>query len=112
MRQLVLHTTGRHTGEARVLTLYSMEDGPNLICVSSNQGSVEPPAWWLNLQADPAAEVEIEKQRRPVSARQATSEEAERLWPQLVLRYPHYDTYRRRTTREIAIVVLEPREAA
>ena len=48
-------------------------------------------------------------QIRPVHARVATADERGRLWPLLVDLYPDYDTYQRRTDREIPVVVLEPR---
>ena len=35
------------------------EDGPNLVTMAMNGWGAAEPAWWLNLQADPAAIVEL-----------------------------------------------------
>jgi hypothetical protein len=44
-----------------------------------------------------------------VHSRGASSEERERLWPKAVEHNPHWGRYRKRTTREIPLVLLEPR---
>ena len=63
MQTLYLQTTGRRTGEARRTPLYYVDDGDNLAIVTSNGGRDREPAWWLNLQATPDAEIEIRKAR-------------------------------------------------
>jgi deazaflavin-dependent oxidoreductase (nitroreductase family) len=77
--------------------------------VASNAGHDQDPAWWLNLQAHPDAAVEVGKDVRQVHARQATPEEAARLYGRFVTGLPQYADYRRRTRREIPVVILEPR---
>jgi deazaflavin-dependent oxidoreductase (nitroreductase family) len=109
VRTLFLRTTGRTTGESRRNGLYYVEDGPNLVIVASNAGRDQDPSWWLNLQAHPDAEVEVGTDVRQVHARQATPEEAARLYERFVAGLPEYADYRRRTTREIPVVILEPR---
>jgi deazaflavin-dependent oxidoreductase (nitroreductase family) len=66
------------------------------------------PAWWLNLQAHPATTVQIGRERLPVVARVATTDERARLWPQLVEMYPDYAVYETRTERQIPVVILSP----
>lgn len=109
MRTLYLHTIGRRTGATRRTPLYYVDDGPNLAVITSNAGRDRQPAWWLNLQAQPEAEAEIRNDTRPVRARRSTTPEYERLWPQFVAGLRNYESYRRRTEREIVIVILEPR---
>jgi hypothetical protein len=41
-------------------------------------------------------------------ARTATAEEKARLWPLLVAKYPPYEKYQQRTTRDIPVVICEP----
>jgi deazaflavin-dependent oxidoreductase (nitroreductase family) len=106
---LFLLSTGRTTGAVRRNGLYYIEDGPNLVVVASNAGENVDPNWWRNLKMTPDAEVEIGTRRLPVRARAATAEEAARLWPRLVAANPEYAAYRARATREIPIVILEPR---
>jgi deazaflavin-dependent oxidoreductase (nitroreductase family) len=111
-RTLFLHTVGRTTGRPRRNGLYYVEDGPNLVVVASNAGEDADPAWWRNLQAAPDAEIEVGTERRAIHARRATRAEAGRLYERFVAALPQYEGYRRRTTREIPVVILEPRESA
>jgi deazaflavin-dependent oxidoreductase (nitroreductase family) len=109
LRTLFLHTIGRTTGQRRRNGLYYLEDGPNLVVVASNAGREEDPSWWKNLQAHPDTEVEVGRTTRRVHARRATPEEAGPLYERFEAALPQYGDYRRRTKREIPVVILEPR---
>ena len=76
--------------------------------VPSNAGRDRAPAWYLNLRANPDVEVNLSGRVRRMRARDATSEERERLWPKLVRLYPGYEVYRTTTARPIPVVLLEP----
>ena len=54
-----LTTVGRKTGKTRSAILGYFEDGPNLVTMAMNGWGAPEPAWWLNLQAQPNAEVEL-----------------------------------------------------
>ena len=105
---LLLTTTGRKSGKSRTTPLLFVRDGADVIVVASNGGSPTAPAWWLNLQSEPSAEIEIGRDRARVRARKASPEERARLWPLLTAGYAGYDTYVTRTTRTIPVVILEP----
>lgn len=109
MRTLYLHTIGRRTGQPRRTPLYYVDDGDHLAVVTSNAGRDREPAWWLNLQAQADAEIEVGKKRQRVSARRAKRSEYDRLWPQFVAGLRNYEAYRRKTERKIEVVILEPR---
>ncbi len=106
---LFLVSTGRTTGAIRRNGLFFIEDGEDLVVVASNAGRDVDPSWWRNLQAKPDAEVEIGTRLLLVRARAATADEAVRLWPRLDAGYREYAAYRSRATRQIPIVILEPR---
>jgi deazaflavin-dependent oxidoreductase (nitroreductase family) len=103
---LILHTVGRKSGKARQSPLLYLRDGDHYVVVGSRGGSDAPPAWWLNLQAAPAATVEIMGTRQPVSARRATAAEKAAYWPRLTAGFPFYDDYQARTARELPVIVL------
>jgi hypothetical protein len=65
-------------------------------------------ARWLNLQRDPRASVLIGGTTSKVTARAATAEEHDRLWPLVAEKYTGYARYQKRTARHIPIVVLTP----
>jgi deazaflavin-dependent oxidoreductase (nitroreductase family) len=107
---LLLDHVGAKSGKARTTPLVYGVDGANLILVASKGGFPQHPAWFHNLMAHPDTTVQVGSQRRPVHARVATPAERERLWRLMVGVYGGYEDYRRRTDREIPLVVLEPRE--
>jgi deazaflavin-dependent oxidoreductase (nitroreductase family) len=107
-RFLLLTTTGRRTGRERTMPLLYVPDGGRFVVVGSNGGDARPPAWWLNLQKQPAARVQVDRKHHRVSARPALGEERDALWALLEQSYRYYADYRRRTSREIPVVVLEP----
>jgi deazaflavin-dependent oxidoreductase (nitroreductase family) len=107
---LWLTTVGRTSGTVRTTALYYLDDGPNLVVVASNAGLDIEPGWWRNLRAAPSTTIRIGRQRREVTARVATVEEHDRLWPRLVALNPDYATYQVGTSRQIPVVILESRE--
>lgn len=107
---LLLGTIGRKSGVRRTSPLLYLQDERNLVLVASNGGAPVHPAWYLNLRANPEATVEIRGRELRVRAEEASPEEKERLWPGLVSMYGGYESYRRRTNRDIPVVVLRPVE--
>jgi deazaflavin-dependent oxidoreductase (nitroreductase family) len=104
---LILTTTGRKSGEERKTPLiYGEHEGAYLI-VASKGGADEPPAWYLNLQADPEAKIQVWGDRFTVRARDASAEEKTELWSKMTERWPAYDEYQANTERQIPVVVLE-----
>ncbi len=109
MPVLLLTTTGRTSGVRRTVPLTYFRDGEALVVVGSKRGADRHPAWFLNLVAEPEVEVQLGGEHRPLRARRATREEAERLWPAILAQAPQYGRYRARTAREIPLVLLERR---
>ena len=104
---LAITTIGRKSGDARSTVIACMPDGDDLVVVPSNAGQDRPPAWWLNLRANPRAEVDFRGEHRVVRARRASGEEERRLWPRVLEQYSGFEQYRRMTDREIPVVILE-----
>jgi deazaflavin-dependent oxidoreductase (nitroreductase family) len=107
-RLLVLRTIGRRSGQPRESPMVFIDDGNLAIVCASNAASERPPAWWLNLQAQPEAEALIRGEWRRVRARAATDEETARLWPRLQATYEGFDHYAALATRPMPVVILEP----
>lgn len=106
---LLLTTVGRRSGMRRTAPVLYMRDGERLVVIGSNAGNPRPPAWALNLQAQPEAQVELGGERRAVRARAATGPEREQLWRRFNEQYSGFDDYEARTSRDIRVFVLEPR---
>ncbi|ADB48702.1 nitroreductase family deazaflavin-dependent oxidoreductase [Conexibacter woesei] len=104
---LILTTRGRKSGEERKAALIYQRDGDDLLVVASRGGAPQPPAWFLNLEADPEVGVQVEGDRFTARARTATPEEKPGMWRKMTAVWPDYDTYQTKTDREIPVVVLE-----
>src|SRR5262245_27040804 len=107
---LVLTSTGRKSGQEREAILGYYEDGPNLVSMAMNGWGAAEPAWWLNLQANPEAIVELAGgDFRKVLGRAASGEERDRLWQRWRELDKHLDDYASRRPNETSVVRLEPR---
>jgi F420H(2)-dependent quinone reductase len=104
---LLLTTTGRKSGQPRTQPLAFTKTSDGYAVIASKGGSAKDPLWYLNLRANPLAEVTVGRETRKVRARDAHGEERERLWRALSDLYPGYDKYAQRANRQIPVVVLE-----
>jgi deazaflavin-dependent oxidoreductase (nitroreductase family) len=107
---LLLTTTGRKSGQPRTQPLAYTRAGDGYAVIASKGGAARHPLWYLNLRANPLAEVTVGRETRNVRARDAQGEERERLWRALADLYAGYDRYAKKTSRRIPVVVLEPFE--
>ena len=105
---LLLTTTRRRSGQQRQLPLIYGRDGDDYLVVASKGGAPQPPAWYLNLEANPDVEIQVRGDKMPARARTATPEEKPELWSIMTREWPDYDRYQEKTDREIAVIVLEP----
>ena len=75
--------------------------------MASNWGRDKNADWYLNLEKNPRAKLEINGQIVPVVAREAEGEEYTRLWKFATERHPPYLKYQQMTTRHIPIMMFE-----
>lgn len=104
---LLLTTIGRRSGKKHTSPLFYSPAGEAYVVAGSKGGADTPPAWYLNLRANPVVEVQVAKELFTARAQVATGKEREQLWEQLVQIYPPYRDYQKKTKREIPVVVLE-----
>lgn len=104
---LILTTRGRKSGEERPTPLIYQEHDGDYLIVASKGGAPEPPAWYLNLEADPEVEVQVKADKFKARARTATADEKPQMWKKMTAAWPQYDEYQEKTDREIPVVVLE-----
>lgn len=104
---LLLTTTGRKSGKARITALQYLPDGDSYLLIASNGGAATHPQWYLNLLACPEASVQVGRKIIPVTARSASAEERPRLWA-LIIRFGYFATYARKASRELPVIILTP----
>ncbi|MDA8627619.1 nitroreductase family deazaflavin-dependent oxidoreductase [Pseudomonadales bacterium] len=108
---LLLRTKGRKSGEIRTTALIYLDDNNSKVVVASKAGDSKPPAWLLNLQANPKVEYQLNRDR--VAAVTEVIERGhpdyERLWKEHNDRNAgRYDEYQSLTERPIPLVRLVP----
>src|SRR5919106_1671298 len=106
-----LPPTGRQTGRQRSVIVGYFEDGGNLVTMAMNGWGEGEPAWWLNLQANPDARVDLVEGPRRVRAHAATGSERVRLWDRWRQSDDTLAPYAPMRPSEPAGVVRDPRQA-
>jgi deazaflavin-dependent oxidoreductase (nitroreductase family) len=107
---VLLHARGARSGIERTTPLLATKTGERILVVASKAGAIKHPAWYHNVRANPDVEVTVDGRRQPVRARIAQGDERARLWDIACDNYSGYATYQRRAgSRQIPVVVLEPR---
>ena len=105
-----LHTIGRKSGERRSTMLTAPIHEPDrVVLIASKGGDDRNPLWYLNLVAHPDVELTENGVTRPMRARTAGEAEKAELWPRIVRANPGYAGYQRKTSRDIPVVICEPR---
>jgi len=106
-RKLVLiTTTGRKTGQARTVPAVPFLDGERVFVMASMAGAPEHPAWFRNLEANPAVTVQLGRDRWPARARILEGEERTALWERICADMPNFAAYQNKTSRVIPVVEL------
>ena len=110
MPMLILHSTGRKSGQERLNPLaYQQLDGAWAI-FASKAGAPTHPDWYYNLTAGPDVSIEIGTETVDVTARVADGDERTRIWETQKASIPTFAGYEESAgDREIPVIVLEPR---
>lgn len=103
---LILTTIGRKSGVSRSTPLFFFHDGEQFVIIGSDGGSAKNPVWWLNLQSNPKATIQIGPEVISVTAKRAEGEDYTRLWSIIEENYKNFVGYQQRTTRQIPVIIL------
>jgi deazaflavin-dependent oxidoreductase (nitroreductase family) len=106
---LLLHTDGARSGEQRISPTMYLKDGDRYVVFASRGGSDVHPAWYHNLTAHPAAQIEVGDDTVDVVAVEAQGAERDDLYARQVALYPIFGKYAAGTTRTIPVMILTPR---
>jgi deazaflavin-dependent oxidoreductase (nitroreductase family) len=112
---LLLRTTGRRSGATRTNGLVYADDGADYLVVASKGGDDRPPAWLLNLEAEPEVEIQIGRERQKAATRVVgpSDPDYERMWKIVNENNgDRYTAYQEATSRPIPVVVISPAGAS
>ena len=104
---VLLTTTGAKSGKTYVNPLVYSRDGDKYVIIASFAGGPKNPSWFHNLVAHPTPTVEIGGERFQAKATFPSGSERERLFNQQASQMPIFNEYRKKTTRQIPVVILE-----
>jgi deazaflavin-dependent oxidoreductase (nitroreductase family) len=103
---LLLQTVGRRTGQRRTTPVQYLADGDTFVIVASNAGAARPPAWYLNLGANPHARIRVGARNIDVRAQEAAGQERVALWRRLTAANRHLERAARKAGRDLPLMAL------
>ena len=106
---LLLTTRGHKSGQLRRTPLVYGQDGDRFVIIASRGGNDSHPAWFLNVEADPEVEIQVLAEHHRLRARIAEGEERTAKWQMMVEIFAEFEEYQKKTSRQIPVVILEPR---
>ena len=105
---LLLHTKGSKSGQERINPVAYVRDGDKFVVIASKAGAPTNPDWYHNILANPELTVEVGTETFHVHATVPEDPERTRLYNKMVQMMPTFDEYRRKTKRQIPVIVLTP----
>jgi len=105
---LLLQTTGRRSGQTRTTPVQYLADGDTFVVVASDAGAARPPAWYLNLRADPHAKIDVGGRSIDVRGQEATGEDRVALWQRLTAANRYLERAARKAGRDFPLMALVP----
>lgn len=107
---VLIHSTGAHSGAARVNPALALADGPSWLVIASAAGAAKHPAWYHNLVANPDVSIETPRGVRDVTAVELSGEPYAEAWRRFAKASPAFADYQRDAQpRQLPILRLEPR---
>jgi deazaflavin-dependent oxidoreductase (nitroreductase family) len=105
---LLLQTVGRRTGLRRTTPVQYLADGDTFVVVASDAGAHCPPAWCLNLRAEPQARVEVGGRTFDVRAQETAGQQRTELWRRLTAANRYLERTARKAGRDLPLMALIP----
>jgi deazaflavin-dependent oxidoreductase (nitroreductase family) len=105
---LLLETVGRRTGRRRTTPVQYLVDDDMFVVVASNAGAARPPAWYLNLRANPHARIRVGARSVDVRAQEPAGQERAKLWRRLTAANRYLERAARKAGRDLPLVALVP----
>ena len=105
---LLLHATGRRSGQTHVTPVQYLADGDTFVVVASNAGAARPPDWYLNLHANPDATVQVGARTMEVRAQEAAGQERAELWLRLTAANRYLKRAAHKAGRDLPLIALVP----
>ena len=103
---LLLTTIGARSGIMRTTPMMFIPEADRLLVVASNAGAPRHPDWYHNLVAHPDVSVEVTGESFPATAAVLDGEERDRVFAEIVAKYPFFADHQAKVLRTIPVVAL------
>ena len=94
--------------QRRMTPVQYLADGETFVVVASNAGAARAPAWYLNLQANPHAQIDVGGRSVEVRAQEAAGQERVELWRRLTAANRYLERAARKAGRDLPLMALVP----
>jgi deazaflavin-dependent oxidoreductase (nitroreductase family) len=113
VRILLLTTVGSKSGQKRSVPLAAVTYGNYFIVVASFGGSPKNPSWFVNLRQNPLVIVQVGTKVHQADTWivETTDKRYEVLWGLALKAFNGFETYRRKASRDIPLVIIKPHNA-
>ena len=112
---IVLHAIGARSGQTHLTPVVGFQNETGWRVVASKGGTPENPAWYHNLRANPALEIEALEHGEivvvPVTATEIGADEWEAAYAAIVREEPQFGGYLEKTDRRIPVFQLTRKTA-
>jgi len=102
---MLLTTTGNKSGKERTVPIMCFEDGGRRFVVASAGGSTKHPAWFKNLQQNPAVKAELRGEKYAARAEVLPAPERDRMFQKVVAMAPGFAEYEKKTGGRVIPIV-------
>ena len=104
----VVKMKGAKSRKFRYIPLMLVPYEKGVILVASMGGADVHPSWYWNLKANPEILVYLNKEKLNLLAEQVNDKTKKELWPLICSFYPPYDSYQKKTERNIPVFNCQP----
>jgi deazaflavin-dependent oxidoreductase (nitroreductase family) len=105
---LLLSTVGRHSGNPHTTPVQYLRAGKSFAVVAANGGAARPPAWYLNLRANPSVRVQVGAVSSDLRAREVMGDQRTALWRRLTDANRYLEAAADKAGRKLPLLLLEP----
>lgn len=111
MDVLILHTVGRHSGQARQSPVAWFPDGDDAWVIVASGGGSQNPDWHANLMAHPdEASIELPAaDTMPVTPQRLDGTARDDAWQRIATAQPRIAKYQSKSDRQYPVIRLTPR---
>ena len=104
----VVKMKGAKSRKFRYIPLMLVPYEKGVILVASMGGADDHPSWYWNLKENPEILVHLNKKKINLLAEQVDDKTKQELWPLICSFYPPYDSYQKKTERNIPVFNCQP----